>query len=196
MLLRKCLFWKKTNSLTIHCKKCLRYRKKYIFLKISLFTYERKVENVMTKKKHILIVLFIILVALTFSACKFSQQDNGDETSQKSSLSVSKSENSQENSADSDQFIAEENGGETSQKNTFEKTENKNASSNRAKTDNKGSSDNKGTAVDNSSTDNKGNSDDNASTDNKEQDTGDTTSQSESKLDVAGNEDIGFGSLF
>ena len=117
----------------------------------------------MNKKKHILIILSLIMVAVFTSACKQSKQAKGDGTSEISSIYAGKTETSQEDSIDFSRLTGGESNGGTSQKNNSEKADNKTASDNKSTANNKNTTDNKGAADNKDKTDRKG-ADDNKET--------------------------------
>lgn len=143
----------------------------------------------MNKKKYILIILSLIMVAVFTSACKQSKQAKGDETSENSSISASKTETSQEDSIDFSQLTGDESNGGTSQKKNSEKADNKTVSGNKSKVNNKDKTDSKD-AVGNKET-----AEDSSSTDNKNQNSEDKPSQPSGGMDVASDTATGFGPL-
>lgn len=156
----------------------------------------------MNKKKHILIILSLIMVAVFTSACKQSKQAKGDETSEISSISAGKTETSQEDSIDFSRLTDDESNGGTSQKNNSEKADNKTASDNKSASDNKNTTANKGAADNKDKTDRK-DADDNketteggSSADNKNQNSEDKPSQPSGGMDVASDTATDFGPLF
>lgn len=144
----------------------------------------------MNKKKHILIILSLIMVAVFTSACKQSDQAKSDETSKNSSISAGKTEISQEDSIDCSQLTGYESNGGTSQKNNFETADNKTASDNKTESDNKDKTDIK------DADDNKETTEDGSSADNKNQNSEDKPSQPSGGMDVASDTATGFGPLF
>lgn len=155
----------------------------------------------MNKKKYILIILSLIMVAVFTSACKQSKQAKGDETSENSSISASKTETSQEDSIDFSQLTGDESNGGTSQKKNSEKADNKTVSGNKSTVNNKDTTDNKGAADNKDKTDskdavgNKETAEDSSSTDNKNQNSEDKPSQPSGGMDVASDTATGFGPL-
>lgn len=143
----------------------------------------------MNKKKYILIILSLIMVAVFTSACKQSKQAKGDETSENSSISASKTETSQEDSIDFSQLTGDESNGGTSQKKKSEKADNKTVSGNKSTVNNKDKTDSKD-AVGNKET-----AEDSSSTDNKNQNSEDKPSQPSGGMDVASDTATGFGPL-
>ena len=143
----------------------------------------------MNKKKYILIILSLIMVAVFTSACKQSKQDKGDETSENSSVSASKTETSQEDSIDFSQLTGDESNGGTLQKKNSEKADNKTVFGNKSTVNNKDTTDNKD-AVGNKET-----AEDSSSTDNKNQNSEDKPSQPSGGMDVASDTATGFGPL-
>lgn len=143
----------------------------------------------MNKKKYILIILSLIMVAVFTSACKQSKQAKGDETSENSSISASKTETSQEDSIDFSQLTGDESNGGTSQKKNSEKADNKTVSGNKSTVNNKDKTDSKD-AVGNKET-----AEDSSSTDNKNQNSEDKPSQPSGGMDVASDTATGFGPL-
>ena len=144
----------------------------------------------MNKKKHILIILSLIMVAVFTSACKQSKQAKSDETSKNSSISAGKTEISQEDSIDFSLLTGDESNGGTSQKNNSEKADNKTASDNKSAADNKDETDRK------DADDNKETTEDGSSADNKNQNSEDKPSQPSGGMDVASDTATGFGPLF
>ena len=144
----------------------------------------------MNKKKHILIILSLIMVAVFTSACKQSKQAKSDETSKNSSISAGKTETSQEDSIDFSRLTGDESNGGTSQKNNSEKADNKTASDNKSAADNKDETDRK------DADDNKETTEDGSSADNKNQNSEDKPSQPSGGMDVASDTATGFGPLF
>lgn len=144
----------------------------------------------MNKKKHILIILSLIMVAVFTSACKQSKQAKGDGTSEISSIYAGKTETSQEDSIDFSRLTGGESNGGTSQKNNSEKADNKTASDNKSTANNKNTTDNKG------ADDNKETTEDGGSADNKNQNSEDKPSQPSGGMDVASDTATGFGPLF
>lgn len=144
----------------------------------------------MNKKKHILIILSLIMVAVFTSACKQSKQAKGDGTSEISSIYAGKTETSQEDSIDFSRLTGDESNGGTSQKNNSEKADNKIASDNKSTANNKNTTDSKG------ADDNKETTEDGGSADNKNQNSEDKPSQPSGGMDVASDTATGFGPLF
>ena len=144
----------------------------------------------MNKKKHILIILSLIMVAVFTSACKQSKQAKGDGTSEISSIYAGKTETSQEDSIDFSRLTGGESNGGTSQKNNSEKADNKTASDNKSTANNKNTTDKKG------ADDNKETTEDGGSADNKNQNSEDKPSQPSGGMDVASDTATGFGPLF
>lgn len=150
----------------------------------------------MNKKKHILIILSLIMVAVFTSACKQSKQAKGDETSEISSISAGKTETSQEDSIDFSRLTDDESNGGTSQKNNSEKADNKTASDNKNTTANKGAADNKDKTDRKDADGNKETTEGGSSADNKNQNSEDKPSQPSGGMDVASDTATGFGPLF
>ena len=150
----------------------------------------------MNKKKHILIILSLIMVAVFTSACKQSKQAKSDETSKNSSISAGKTEISQEDSIDFSQLTGDESNGGTSQKNNSEKDDNKTASDNKTESDNKSAADNKDKTDIKDADDNKETTEDGSSDDNKNQNSEDKPLQPSGGMEVASDTATGFGPLF
>lgn len=142
----------------------------------------------MKNKRIIPIVLSIILVAVTSSACKPSKQAKGNETSQKSIFSSMANENSQENNGDFSQLIEGKNSGEEAKKSTSDN------SVNTSKED-KDSNTNIG---ENEIHDSKNNGSEDTNQGNASSSTvsEDKALQSDSKVEVTEDTNFGFGSLF
>ena len=141
----------------------------------------------MNKKKHILIILSLIMVAVFTSACKQSKQAKGDGTSEISSIYAGKTETSQEDSIDFSRLTGGESNGGTSHKST---------ANNKNTTDNKGAADNKDKIDSKGADDNKETTEDGGSADNKNQNSEDKPSQPSGGMDVASDTATGFGPLF